>query len=101
MIDRGAISWSRATSYEAHVGKLAEVETDADDEDDPIRALRHGSPREGLERRRIHCTTWFQLSTVWSTNTFADQASGFWDITAGSNKLSSVELQTARTKQLL
>ena len=42
---------SRAASYEAQLGKLAKVETDADDEDDPIRALRHGSPRDGLERK--------------------------------------------------
>ena len=42
---------SRAASYEAQLGKLAEVETDPDEEDDPIRALRHGSPRDSLERK--------------------------------------------------
>ena len=42
---------SRAAFYEAQLGKLAEVETAADDEDDPIQSLRHGSPRDGLERK--------------------------------------------------
>jgi hypothetical protein len=42
---------SRVASYEAQLGKLAEVQTDADDEDDPVRALRSGSPRESLERK--------------------------------------------------
>lgn len=43
---------SRAASYEAQLGRLAEVQTDADDEDDPVRAFRQGgSPREGLERK--------------------------------------------------
>lgn len=46
---------SRATAYEAQLGKLAEVQTDGDDDDDPIRRFRDGSPREGLERKlRTH-----------------------------------------------
>lgn len=42
---------SRAASYEAQLDKLAEVQADPEEADDPIRALRHGSPREGLDRK--------------------------------------------------